>query len=93
MRYTLEYFGAFLEHRLKRELGALRDLQNVLGEYQDACTACERLAEYADTAPLTQQSRRELLALGRLVQSQEQHGAKARATFAKVWRRFEKSAA
>jgi len=91
VRYTLEYFGGFFEHGLKRPLNALRDLQNVLGEYQDACTACDRLGEYADDAPLTAESRRELLALGRLVQSQEQHGLKARARFAKVWRRFEKS--
>jgi CHAD domain-containing protein len=92
VRYTLEYFSGFFEHGLKRTLNALRDLQNVLGEYQDACTACEKLAAYADTAPLTPESRRELLALGRLVQSQEQHGLQARGQFPKLWRRFEKSA-
>ena len=91
VRYTLEYFGQFYPDRLKGPLRALRDLQNVLGEHQDACTACERLQAYADSVPLTPEARRELLALGRLVQSQEQHGAEARARFAKAWRRFEKA--
>ncbi len=90
-RYTLEYFRAYYRDRLKGPLRALRDLQNVLGEHQDACTACSRLQDYADSVPLTPESRRELLALGRLVQSQEQHAAQARAGFEKAWRRFEKA--
>lgn len=89
VRYLMEFFSDFYDDGLKKPLKASKRLQDVLGEHQDAVVACSRVRAYADGVSLKTDVRHELLALGRLVQSQAQHADKARARFANAWRRFE----
>jgi CHAD domain-containing protein len=84
-RYLLELFRDFDKRRTKRLAKAARRLQNVLGEHQDAINA--------EQLPLTEEARRELLALGRLMQSQQRCADEARERFPVTWRRFCKAAA
>ena len=94
LRYLLEFlrevYKAFGDP-LKKPIDAIKQLQDVLGNHQDACVASERLRDYAQAVPLRKTDRRLLLALGQLISSQDQHAAAEHHRFGKVWRRFEKT--
>ena len=92
VRYQTEFFAPFYP-RIKHFLVVCRDLQDVLGEHQDAAVACDRLRRYADSVPPGDGMRSELVALGQLVQIQARHRAEERKRFAPHWRRFVKAAA
>ena len=94
LRYLLEFFGRASPERWQPLLRATKQLQNLLGEYQDACVARERIAEYAHSAQLPRKNAREsYIALGRLLQREEERMTSRRARFAKDWKRFEKRCA
>ena len=94
LRYLLEFlrevYKAFGDP-LKKPIDAIKQLQDVLGNHQDACVASERLRDYAQAVPLRKTDRRLLLALGQLISSQDRHAAAEHQRFGKVWRRFEKT--
>lgn len=94
LRYELEFFAAVFAE-LERAAKATKRLQDVLGEHQDACTACERLRDYLrgdDSRRFeTATSGGNAAALERLLATQEQEAAAARARFAAEWRRFERA--
>lgn len=95
LRYLLEFLREVYKASgdpLKKPIDATKQLQDVLGDHQDACVASERLRSYAQIVPLRKAERRLLLALGQLIYSQEQHAAAERQHFGKVWRHFEKAA-
>lgn len=94
LRYLLEFLRDVYKpfgDPLKRPIEATRQLQDVLGEHQDACVASARLRSYAQTVPKRKTERHLLLALGQLIYSQDQHAAAQHQQFDKVWRRFEKA--
>ena len=91
-RYQTEFFHDFYPKRLNRFLKSCRRLQDVLGEHQDAAVACERLRAYAARVPVSEDMHRELLALGRLIQTQTIHGVEERERFPRFWKRFVKDA-
>jgi CHAD domain-containing protein len=64
-----------------------KELQDVLGEHQDAVVAEERLRALAAVAPPGQ-----ALAAGRLVEREEARQSEARATWPKTWKRLRKTA-
>ena len=63
-----------------------KKLQDVLGEHQDAVVAAERLRELAVGATPAQ-----ALAVGRLVEREEQRRTKARKAWPKAWRKLRKA--
>lgn len=96
LRYLLEFLRDVYKpfgDPLKKPIEATKQLQDVLGEHQDACVASARLRGYAQTVPKRKTERHLLLALGQLIHSQDQHAAAQHRQFDQVWRRFEKAAA
>ena len=86
LRYELEFFSEVYP-ALAKAAKTTKALQDTLGAHQDACTASERLADYA--RPLRgPDARRVPAGLSRLLESQEQKARDARQAFAGEWRRF-----
>lgn len=94
LRYELEFFVEVFPE-LAKGVKAAKQLQEVLGEHQDACTACARLQEYSrKREPRRQPSRRagrEPSAVEHLLALQAHAAADARQRFASEWRRFERA--
>jgi len=63
-----------------------KELQDVLGEHQDAVVAAERLRELAAEAPPDQ-----ALAAGRLIEREETRRAEMRAAWPKAWKKLRKA--
>lgn len=89
LRYLLEFFRPAYGKLLETEIRRLKKLQDVLGEFQDACVAGQLLRRYADGLPVRSSNRGRLIALGRLIGAQERRAARRRADFATAWERFE----
>jgi CHAD domain-containing protein len=75
---------------LKPFVPRLKRLQDVLGDFQDACVATQRLRRYGDSVLLQTKSRGELIALGQLIAAQLRRAADRRAHFREVWKRFDR---
>lgn len=94
LRYELEFFAEVFPE-LEHAIEGSKQLQDVLGEHQDACTASAQLRDYArrrESQGLTPSARgRDATALERLLAAQEHRAADARARFAAEWRRFERA--
>jgi len=90
-RYELEFF-AFAYKSLDKAATEAKALQDLLGAHQDACTAADRLADYARY--LRKHGGGELpAALARLAESEHQRSRDVRQSFPTEWRRFERSVA
>lgn len=89
LRYLLEFLGE-VEERWSGPIKAARNLQDGLGEHQDAYNACERLKTYAETVSLRKPARQALLSLGRLLHIEEERLVRSRQEFPKTWAKFEK---
>jgi CHAD domain-containing protein len=91
LRYLLEFFSSASPERWRPLLKATKRLQDVLGEHQDACVARERITQYANEVPASDHdARSSFVALGRLLQIEEDRMIRNRARFAKAWEHFEK---
>ena len=90
--YSLECFADFYPSHLNKPLKALKRLQNVLGNYQDSLTASERLHSYYETLPLTLDRRRELIAIGGLLQFEADRRHNTLEKLPKAWKHFERVA-
>jgi CHAD domain-containing protein len=90
LRYTAEFFFCVAPDVLDRVIDETIRLQDFLGEHQDAWVASTRLRSYADTVAVRASHRALLLALGQLIQTQEQQATRQRERFRKAWRRFTK---
>ena len=89
LRYLLEFFRPAYGELLRAETRRLKILQDVLGEFQDACVAGEFLRRYAEGLPMRSSNRGRLIALGQLIGTQDRRAARRRADFAHAWERFE----
>jgi len=87
-RYLLDFFSTVQTDRWLQTTEAIKQLQDVLGEHQDAVTAQAQLADYAATVPLDEQGRQKLLATGRLMQKEDERIAACRRQFAVTWSNF-----
>jgi CHAD domain-containing protein len=92
LRYLYELFRPAFDKRLNSEIKWLKKLQNVLGEFQDACVATTRLREYAESVPTlrNKNTNNHLIALGQLIHSQRIKAEERRAEFRSVWPRFDR---
>lgn len=89
LRYLLEFFRPTYGDLLKAETARLKELQDVLGEFQDACVAGGLLHRYADGLPVRGSNRGQLIALDQLIAGQDRRAATRRADFAQAWERFD----
>ena len=89
LRYLLEFFRPAYGELLKAETRRLKKLQEVLGDFQDACVAGELLRRYAEGLPMRSSNRGQLIALGQLIGGQNRRAASCRADFARAWERFD----
>ena len=90
LRYLFEFFAPIYGSELKPEIKRLRKLQDVLGEFQDACVATEQLRQYAEGVPMRTRNRGQLIALGQLISGQNRQAAVRRADFPRAWRKFDR---
>jgi CHAD domain-containing protein len=84
LRYELEFFAAAFPS-LQGQANVVKRLQDVLGEYQDACTASARVRGYI------RERGRAPGALRALLHDHEQLGAAAERRFELEWRSFKKN--
>jgi CHAD domain-containing protein len=89
LRYLFEFFRPVYGRRLKPFIATQKDLQDVLGDFQDACVATERLRAFGDRVPVRARNRRLLMALGQLISSQRALANRQRSQFRKAWKRFD----
>ncbi len=89
MRYLLEFFQPTYGKALKPCIEKFAGLQDLLGEFQDACVATKRLRQYAEGVPMQLQNRGELIALGQLISIQQRRGSEHRDDFRNVWKQFD----
>ncbi|MYC85681.1 MAG: CHAD domain-containing protein [Acidimicrobiia bacterium] len=89
LRYLLEFFRPTYGELLKAETNRLMELQDVLGEFQDACVAGQLLRRYAEGLPTRSGNRGQLIALDLLIADQDRRAATRRADFANAWERFD----
>ena len=89
LRYLLEFFRPAYGELLEAEIRRLKKLQDVLGEFQDACVAGGMLRRYAAGLPVRSSNRGQLVALDRLIGAQDRRAARRRADFANAWERFD----
>jgi CHAD domain-containing protein len=85
VRYAAELASASGTRRLKRPIKRAKQLQDVLGEHQDAVVAEERLREMEVGRPAAR------LAVEALLELQETRKAEARAQAPRAWRRLDKA--
>ena len=85
LRYLLEFFRPAYGELLKAETTRLKKLQDVLGEFQDACVASYLLRRYAEGLPMHSGNRGQLNALGQLIAGQDRRAATRRADFAQAY--------
>jgi CHAD domain-containing protein len=90
LRYLLELFGLELGEReqLAASLGALKELQDVLGRHQDREIQAHALREMADEVAALPGGAQALLALGRLLGALAADAAAARGEFTAVFSAF-----
>ena len=89
LRYLLEFFRPTYGGLLKAETTRLKKLQDVLGDFQDACVAGQLLRRYAEGLPMRSSNRGQFIALGQLIGGQDRRAAMRRADFARAWERFD----
>jgi len=89
LRYLVECFGPLLDENARRTvLQPLRDLQEVLGEFQDTEVQAQALAELASSGDLADDpNARDVVAS--IVERLRLRGSRARASFDKSFRRFD----
>ena len=90
LRYLFEFFYPFYGRDLNRPIKRLKRLQDLLGEFQDACLATQKLRSYAEQIPMRPENRGVLIALGQLIHSQRAEAAIRRERFPRIWKRFDR---
>jgi CHAD domain-containing protein len=85
-RYAAELAERSRGKKARRFIEAAEDLQDILGEHQDAVVATERLHELARQTNKTEAA----VLAGRLVERQAQHKQDARRRLPAVWRTVER---
>ena len=90
LRYLFEFFHPIYGDVLRPEIKRLRRLQDVLGDFQDACVATQQLRQYAEGVPMRTRNRAQLIALGQLISGQDRQAGVRRADFPRAWRKFDR---
>lgn len=87
-RYLLDFFSTVQPEKWAETTEAVKQLQDVLGEHQDAVTAQAQLSDYAASVPMDESGRDKLLATGRLMQKEDERITATRQHFATTWSDF-----
>jgi len=87
-RYLLDIFGTVQVARWQPLIESTRQLQDVLGQHQDAVTALAKLADYAASIPVDDEHRGKTLAASRLMQREQDRIAQSRRLFPGSWSSF-----
>ncbi|MBK7976112.1 MAG: CHAD domain-containing protein [Deltaproteobacteria bacterium] len=87
LRYVLEFVSDLTGRDGKRLVGDLAELQELLGEHQDACVAADVLRRFIEAAPAEEASAR-AAAVASLLAGEHSRATEARGRFAKAWKRF-----
>ncbi len=87
LRYVLEFVGDLSGREGRQLVKDLADLQELLGEHQDACVGADVLRRFIESAPPDQASTR-AAAVASLLAGEHHRATEARGRFAKAWRRF-----
>ncbi len=86
LRYVCEFFADVLGEPVARSIPPLVQLQDRLGDLQDAAVAAEALGELADgVSPSDPSARQQLLTIGSLIQVQREIAASKRNSFRRLW--------
>ena len=85
LRYTCEFFIELLTEDERKLIRALVELQDCLGEHQDAVVAQAELEKLTEQRVASRAGSAELLVLGGLVQVQRERRAEQRAQFDVLW--------
>jgi CHAD domain-containing protein len=88
LRYFLEYVEPVGGPEITAGIEALNDLQDILGEHQDACVAHDDLRRYRESAHLTKRERK---VLRRLIEHEAARIEAARERFRTHWPKFAKA--
>ncbi len=92
LRYMLEFFQSlYPENKIDRLLKRLKQLQKVLGDYQDFAVQQEKLEQFSDEMQKTNIPSRTYLAMGVLIQNLEERKAKANSRFSSRFDKFNKA--
>lgn len=93
LRYALELFGPVSDHAArKRTVADLKDLQNVLGRFQDADVQKHTLYGFAEEMQMADAPTKALLAMGELVAHLDADQQRARDEFDHAFARFSRPA-
>lgn len=87
-RYLLDFFSTVQADRWLATTEAVKRIQDVLGEHQDAVTAQAHLADYAASIPSGDGGQEKLLETARLLQNEAVRIATSREQFATAWSDF-----
>jgi inorganic triphosphatase YgiF len=88
MRYLVDFFAVAELMRWQPSVKALGQLQDLLGEQQDAITALERLEDYLNALPDEDKSLDLRLAIDHLMAAEQQRIVDCRKRFPAFWSRF-----
>ena len=90
LRYVCEFFADLYDPEAGRLSCRVTELQDALGEHQDACVAQTMLEGFALGMPVRRAADRRLgLALGHLLAHHAQHAHEARQAFVDLWSRLD----
>jgi inorganic triphosphatase YgiF len=87
-RYLIDFFSIVQVDKWIHLTEAVKKLQDVLGEHQDAVAAQEQLANFAIAIPADDDSLEKLLATARLMQAEKERMTACRRQFAAAWTEF-----
>jgi CHAD domain-containing protein len=91
LRYLMEFFQSlFPEDRIDKLIKRLKQLQDVLGDYQDFSVQQERLQQFSEEMQAINTPSRTFLAMGVLIQDFETRKLKARDSFTAQFSAFNK---
>lgn len=88
LRYLLDLFSAAQPRRWQRPIEALKALQQLLGDHQDAVIAAHRHDAFAQALAMTEANRTLVLTMGQLMQIEQERIRQCRKRFPAAWSHF-----
>lgn len=88
LRYLLDLFSVAQPRRWQRSIAALKALQQLLGDHQDAVIAAHRHEQFAQGVAMSEENRALLLTMGQLMQIEQERIRQCRKRFPSAWSRF-----
>jgi CHAD domain-containing protein len=91
LRYLMEFFqNLYPEHRIDKLIKRLKQLQEVLGDFQDYAVQQERIQQFSEEMQAINTPSKTFLAMGMLIQDFENRKSKSRDRFSSQFTAFKK---